>query len=387
MGIRNCARRRGRCLVTAGIVASGVFVLAAVAANRHDPAAAPRRRDSGTGGFALWVETSLPVLHDLATPEGRRSLGLEGTRWRDVRFVQMRFREGDDASCLNLNRVGRPRLLGVRARELADRRAFTFAALASGVDPANPWGALDAPADAEVVPGVADATVIAWGLGKRLGETISYRDERGRTFRVKLVGALANSILQGNVLISEEALARRFPSTAGSRVMLVDLPAASARELGAGLGEALRDLGPDLQPAAARLREFNAVESTYLLIFLLLGGVGLLLGTAGSSVLVLRNALERRGEIAVMRAVGFSRRWLRRAIFAENAALLAWGLVSGTVAAAAAVLPAAASPGARLPWAWLGGLLAALAVGGAAASWLSAWLATRGELLPALREE
>ena len=37
----------------------------------------------------------------------------------------MRVREGDDASCLNLNRAQKPRLLGVKPELLTDR--FTFA--------------------------------------------------------------------------------------------------------------------------------------------------------------------------------------------------------------------------------------------------------------------
>ncbi|MHC4915883.1 MAG: ABC transporter permease [Planctomycetota bacterium] len=387
MGLRGLARRRGRCLAAAGAVACGVFVLAAVAANRHDPAAEPGRRDSGTGGFAFYAETSRPMLHDLTLPEGRRAMGLDGDEWSGFEFVQMRVREGDDASCLNLNRVGQPRLLGVRGAQLAGRGAFTFAALTADVPEESPWSALETPADAEVVPGVADHTVIAWSLGLSEGDTIAYTDEGGRTFRVKLVAGLANSVLQGSVLISERAFAYRFPSEAGSRAALIDAPAGSEEKGAAALRERMRDLGLDLQSAGQRLREFSAVENTYLSIFLLLGGLGLLLGTAGSGVLVMRSALERRGEMAVLRAVGFSRRRLRRTVFAENAALLAWGLVCGGCSAAVAVLPAALSPGGEPPWARLAGLLAAVAAAGAAASWLAAHLAVRGDLLPALRDE
>ena len=37
--------------------------------------------------------------------------------------------------------------------------------------------------------------------GKTLGDTITYTDEYGRPFSVKLVGGLASSIFQGSILI------------------------------------------------------------------------------------------------------------------------------------------------------------------------------------------
>ena len=56
---------------------------------------------------------------------------------------------------------------------------------------------------------------------------------------------------------------------------------------------ALQDAGLELTPAAQRLNEFNAVQNTYLSTFQVLGGLGLLLGSAGLGVVVLRNVLER----------------------------------------------------------------------------------------------
>jgi len=44
--------------------------------------------------------------------------------------------------------------------------------------------------------------------------------------------------------------------------------------------------------------------------FLALGGLGVILGTVGVVVVVLRSALERRGEFALMLAVGFEHRHL-----------------------------------------------------------------------------
>ena len=57
-----------------------------------------------------------------------------------------------------------------------------------------------------------------------VSDTIAYTDERGKEVKLILVGGLRNSIFQGNILISEKSFLERFPSTSGSRVLLIDLP-------------------------------------------------------------------------------------------------------------------------------------------------------------------
>ncbi len=75
-----------------------------------------------------------------------------------------------------------------------------------------------------------------------------------------------------------------------------------------------------------RLENYRAVENTYLSTFQTLGGLGLLLGTLGLGVLLLRNTIERRGELAMLRAMGFRQSTLSRMVLVENAFLLAVGI-------------------------------------------------------------
>ena len=107
------------------IVAIGVFRLDA---NRD-----ATRRDSGTGGFALIGESTMPVVQDLNTKAGREFYGLNAEQLAGVNVVPLRVREGDVASCLNLNRAQKPRLLGVKPELLAGR--FTFAERGQGPRP------------------------------------------------------------------------------------------------------------------------------------------------------------------------------------------------------------------------------------------------------------
>jgi len=115
--------------------------------------------------------------------------------------------------------------------------------------------------------------------------------------------------------------------------------------------------------------------------------LGLLLGSAGLGVVVLRNVLERRGELALLAAVGFTPRALRRLVVAEHAVLQALGLALGIVAAVLALLPVLLSPSAQVSFLPLAATLGLVFLSGLFWTWAAARLALRGELLPALRNE
>jgi hypothetical protein len=114
-------------------MAAGVFMVTAINSFRLDGERGAERRGSGTGGFAWVGESTLPIYEDLNGEVGRKKYGLDGF---DETFTVVPFRvsDGEDASCLNLNRAQRPRLMGVDPTPLADRRAFTFTKTLYGVE-------------------------------------------------------------------------------------------------------------------------------------------------------------------------------------------------------------------------------------------------------------
>lgn len=377
LGLRQLGRAPGRALSVVALLATSVFLVASVGANRHDPRAGWQRRDAGTGGFAVWAETALPV-PKLPDGPGQDLAGLD--------LVALRAADGDDASCLNLNRVPRPRLLGVDPAALDDRGVFSFEALAPGADPEHPWRVLQAEQPDGAIPAVADQTVVTWGLGKTLGDVLEYADERGRPFRVRLVGGLAASVFQGNLLIAEERFRERFPSVPGARVFLAG-GAGDADEAARRLEAALQRRGATVERAADRLASFAAVENSYLDIFLMLGALAVLLGSAGLGVVVFRNVARRRRELALLRALGYGRGRVFLVLLWEHGFLFAAALAGGLSAAAVAVFPALSAPGAGVPVRTLAVLLPGLALSLFAWTAGASWLALRGDVLPALREE
>jgi hypothetical protein len=387
IGIRNNTRRRLRSITLIGLLACGLFIVFTVGANRINSLKDAERRDSGTGGFVLFGESSIPVLYDLNSQKGRQFYGLDEISPEGVSYVQFRVRDGDDASCLNLNRVSNPRLIGVDSDELVKRSAFTFVAIEDEVDPDNPWMVLEQNLPDGSIPAIADQSVIVWGLGKGVGDTLTYMDERGDAFSIKLVGGLANSIFQGNIIISERALIEKYPSISGYRLFLVDAPFENAAEMSNALSWAMQDQGLDLIPASSRLEEFNTVQNTYLSIFLLLGSFGLLLGSIGLGIVVWRNVKERQGELALLRAVGFTRKSVQGILLSEHLVLLAAGILYGILAALLATLPSLLTPGAEIPYLTMIIILVIVGLNGIVWTYSAAHFAAKEDLIPALRKE
>lgn len=384
LGTRNAARRRGRSLSTLAVLASGVFIVVAVDAFRQRPQAATLERATGTGGFTLLGESALPIYDDLNTQQGREAYALDAKLMEEVRVVPLRVRDGDDASCLNLNRALQPRLLGVKPEELASRKAFRAEWLPKQ---AAGWSGLDEKrADGSLV-GVVDQATLQWALQKKLGDTIDYIDERGAPFKVRIQGVLKGSVLQGNIVIAEDSFVTKFPSQGGYRFFLIDSPLAKSEPLGAHLSRALQDRGFEATPAARRVAEFQAVENSYLSIFQGLGGLGLLLGSAGLAIVVARNVLERRAEFALLEALGFGPAQLRALVFAEHRWLIVAGLLTGTGSALVAVWPGLSRRAEGFPLLEMGLLIGALFLGCLFWAWLATRLVLRGSQLAALRSE
>ena len=384
LAMSNAARRPGRSLAVVALLASGSFLVVAVQAYRLSAPADPSLRASGTGGFALYGRSKLPVLRDLQSESGREAFGLDAKELRDAAILPFRVRDGDDASCLNLSLPQNPRLVGVDPEGLADREAFEFAAALDDIDAAaEAWRLLARDYGDDVVPAIGDAASITWTLKKSLGEDLSYRDEQGELFKVRIVATLASSVLQGDLVISETQFQRRFPSNSGHKLFLIDAPAERSDEIRSALGAALEDVGLELSSTGERLEALNAVQNSYLSIFQALGGLGLLLGSFGLGTVLLRNALERRSELAIARALGFTRATLGRLLRIEHLGLLGLGILLGSLAASATLLPLGATGSllAALP------MLIALLVSGLVWVFCATWLALRTPLIAALRDD
>jgi len=385
LGWRNAAFRPARSALSMAVMASATFILIAVDAFRRTDIAATDTH-SGLGGYSLIVDTALPVVHDPASLEGRDLLGLSAGD--DVRVTPFRVLPGDDVSCLNLYEPRQPRIVGARPDFIAAGRFRFQASLASDeAGRANPWRLLEQDDLTGAIPVAVDANSMTYVLHRSLGDEILV-SQGGRDLRLRIVAVLADSILQSELIMSEANFVRLFPSEEGYRLLLVETPPNGVDEIAGRLEDNLSDFGADAVTASDRLSEFHAVENTYLSTFQTLGGLGLLLGTVGLAAVLLRNVLERRRELALLGAVGYRHTHLFVIVSAENALLLASGLIAGTLCALVAVIPSAIDHGGRLPTsaaAWL--LLFAVFVVGLLSSVIATRAAIQARLLDALRAD
>ena len=326
-------RNPSRSFLVVVLFAIGTFIIISTGVHRRDLFSGAMEKSSGTGGFLFFAESTIPVLHDLNEDEVRFEYGLEGA----YSLAQMRAYQGDDASCLNLNQTSSPRILGLEAADLEGR--FAFVSQTEALDGAQPWRSLDRKLTDNTIPAIADQTVIQWGLGLSVGDTLHYLAENGLELKLKLIGGLENSIFQGSVLISEENYLRYFPSSSGSNVFLVEGQAEDKTQIREELQNSLRDHGWMMQESAVRLAEFNTVENTYLSIFLVLGGLGLIIGTISLGLVLMRNLLDRKHELGMMQALGFSNVLILSIVALEHFYLLLLGVGIGWISSLLASLP------------------------------------------------
>ena len=388
LSLKNAGRSKGRSLSVVLLLALGVFTIVLTGSYRRTFFGDEYKASSGTGGYLIWAETALPVPFSLDSKAGRDKLILSNSSDLDsVHFLQLHSLEGDDASCLNLNQVQKPRLLGVPLAAFNSRNAFTFVKLAKGIDGRHPWLTLEKAYGHHVYPAYADQTVIQYGLKKSIGDTLQYLNEQGETVYLILEGGLDNSIFQGSLLVDDHMLLSEFPSSGGSRVMLAMAPLSKEPLVAGILNKSLQDYGIEVTPSSSRLAAFNTVENTYLAVFMMLGGLGMLIGTFGLGLVLLRNLLERKHELALLFALGFPRKMLMRLVMQEYLSLLVAGLLIGIISAFIAIMPSLLSPVFNLQAGFLAGLLAILFLSGLLWIFIPVRIFLRNNLSGALRND
>ncbi|MDE0465752.1 MAG: FtsX-like permease family protein [Candidatus Poribacteria bacterium] len=363
--IRNTARQPGRSTTCVTTISIACCIIVAVGANRHD---APPKTE-----YAFVAESALPLHHSLNTPDGRFELGFSESASELLsasEIIPFRVLPGEDVSCLNLYQPQKPQILGA-----SDAMLDEF-----------PWRKLKREVSkVGRVLAIGDEKSLRWILHHDPGEDFLVQDEFGQVLRLELE-TVVNSLFQSQLIISESNFTKYFPSQSGYQFFLIKTPPTLREETAQILEKTLGDYGFDLTSAAARLASYRAVENTYISTFQSLGGLGVLLGTFGLALVFFRNIIERRRELATLRAFGFQRRLLSRMLFIESCFLLAIGMFIGIVAGLAAIL---ASQGhlPSFPWFSLTITLLFIFGFGIIANAVAVAVALRSPLLSTLKSE
>ncbi len=396
LGVRNAGRHPTRSLLAMGLLAAAAFLIVAVESFRRRAEAGTGDIHAADGGFALLAESDLPLFRDLNTEPGRSEVldRLPAGERQEARallekteFYAFRVRAGDDASCLNLYQPRSPRVMGV-PKKLIERGGFVFESTraADREEKANPWKILQG-GDSAGIPAFGEASTVTWMLHSGLGQKVSVLNDRGEPAALTIAGMLDDSVFQSSLLVSEDNFKRLYPRQEGYSFFLIAPPRGREQEVRAILEKGLGERGLEVTTTRQRLEEYLAVISTYLSTFQALGGLGLVLGSLGLAVVLLRAVWERRGELALLRALGYRRSALAWLVLAENSFLLLAGLAVGTVAALLSILPQLVRGAGSVPWAHLALLFAGVLLVALSAGALATAGTLRAPIVPALRRE
>lgn len=221
---------------------------------------------------------------------------------------------------------------------------------------------------------VSESTAAQLGVG--VGDSVELRSTSGQELELAVQGVYRRTAFVGPALV-DRAAARSVDAEGTFDLAAITLPdGAPTERVRRALDRHLAGfnrLGVDTPEAFAEVDTDIAETVTRLALVLLSGAV--LLGGLGAANNVSLSVLERRRELALLRAIGASRHQVRSLVTAESVVLCglagALGAAVGTVAGIIGVglAPAEFAATARVPWVGIGALvLGALLLGALAAA-------------------
>ncbi|HEX3540192.1 MAG TPA: FtsX-like permease family protein [Acidimicrobiales bacterium] len=177
-------------------------------------------------------------------------------------------------------------------------------------------------------PGGATATV---------GSAVTLRDAiTGQTTTLTIVGVVDESRYDGvdHVYLSRTLSDRLFGNRSVSNLLFVSTaPGTDNDALAAAINARYVASGADASSFRRLVNDSFAVQNEFLTLIRGYVALGLLVGIAGLGVVMVRAVRERRREVGVLRALGFSSVAVRRAFLAESSFIAAEGIGVGTILA------------------------------------------------------
>lgn len=271
----------------------GVFTVFAVGLNRPDFGGAKEV----AGGYQYYVDCRVPIQYDLNSPAVRRKLSLDGLPDSTVFLAFLRHTQ-DEASCLNLNQVSTPTVLALQP--------LPWSEAAKNSPPSGGVGGRL----------LIDQEALTWSLKKSVGDTLYYQNDRGEDVPVLIAGTYPTGIFHGNAIMRADDFRRLWPKESGVEVLL--MKSSRPDEAAEILSTAMSEYGLNVQTVEERIRMFFEVTETYLIIFLTLGGLGLLLGIFSLLIVVRKNLAAQTVTIQQYRAMGFPAWLIRQLLLREN---------------------------------------------------------------------
>lgn len=231
--------------------------------------------------------------------------------------------------------------------------------------------------------------------GLDVGDTVTVQFASGDPMELRVAGIYDDSTYAGNYLVDLDLFARHYPTTD------LDMFAFATRAPGVAPAEAQAAIEAVLadqpQVVLQDRSEFEAAQQEQLDSLLIavngLLGLALFIALLGIANTLALSVLERTREIGLLRAVGMTRRQVRRMVLAESAMVAVFGAVLGVAVgtlfgiATAAALPASIVTTTAIPYGTIAVVIVVAALCGIVAGLLPARRAARLDVLRAIATE
>jgi len=201
--------------------------------------------------------------------------------------------------------------------------------------------------------------------------------------KLKVAGIIASDFI-GNGALASDTFVKGFlaPRVVQNRHYVKVKAGENPEAVAARISGSLIQNGANARTFESAVNERLATQLAFFSLLRAYLGLGLLIGIAGLGVVMVRAVRERRREIGMLRAIGFSSRIVRRAFVLEAAFValqgIVLGIVLGMVTSYNLLVNSDAFGGQKLDFSWPWGVLATIAVVPLVASLLAtAWPATQ----------
>jgi putative ABC transport system permease protein len=206
-----------------------------------------------------------------------------------------------------------------------------------GADPAQLAKTLDVPMSSGAVTALADRSILvdtttAKSHGYTVGDTIDLKMQAG-TEKLTVAGVFtASAAVPTNYLVSFNTLVKGGIKPLDSAVFITDEPGADTAQIRDEIDTIIKDNPTVTLKDQQEFADEQASQiNQFLYIIYALLGLAIIIAVLGIVNTLALSVIERTREVGLLRAVGLSRRQLRRMIRLESVAIAVLGAVLGMV--------------------------------------------------------
>jgi len=164
--------------------------------------------------------------------------------------------------------------------------------------------------------------------------TITLQDRvSGKRADVKVIGLIDmnGAMIYSGIHVSEATFSSVFGTPDAHRFYVNTRPGTNNKEAAAEIESALLETGAQAESLREIIQEFTAIQTGFFRLIQGFMGLGLVVGVAAVGVIAFRTVVERRQQIGMLRAIGYTQKMVGLTFLIESAFIAFMGILSGLV--------------------------------------------------------